>query len=117
MGRPTKSTDEKRTETARFRVTVSERADLEAKANAAGLDLSEYCRRRALGYRLPAVRTGADERLLLEVNRIGVNLNQIAKAANLGRSLDGMLTATLIDVQRIMATISEELDGGRADGS
>ena len=106
MARPTKEPDEKRTEIVRFRVTAFERAALESAAAAAGLHPSEFCRRRALSYRLPAVRAVADDRLIFEINRIGVNLNQIKRAAHLGKTLEGKLAAALDELQAAMQRVA-----------
>ena len=49
--------------------------------------MSEYLRRRACGYTVPPpppARAG-DAALLLAVNRIGNNVNQLAKATHLDR--------------------------------
>lgn len=107
MGRPRKADDERRTERLPApRVTVAELAFVEAQAATAGLDPSEFIRRRVLGRKVAPARTVADERLLVEINRVGVNLNQIAKAAHLGKTLEGKLAAALEDVQTAMAKVA-----------
>ena len=93
MGRPTKHPDEKRSARAEARVTVAEREHIEQQARLAGLDVSEFIRRRALGYEVPSSATRrADPGLVTELNRlalelsaIGNNANQIARAVNTGR--------------------------------
>ena len=85
MARPTKQDHEKRSETARFRVTLAEREHIRAQAEAAGLTEAEYLRRRTLGYRVPpAPSRSADPALVSELNRIGVNVNQLARASHRG---------------------------------
>ena len=59
-----------------MRVTEAEEAELRERAQAARLSMGAYLRRRALGQR---VRIAAE---LRELNRIGVNLNQMARALN-----------------------------------
>lgn len=84
MARPAKQNHEKRSETERFRVTVAEREYIRMQAAAAGLTPSEYSRRRALGYEVPAKADIApNASLLSELNRIGVNINQLAKSVHL----------------------------------
>ena len=91
MARPHKEEHEKRTETVRARVTVAEKAYIKEQAQLAGLDVTEYLRRRALGYVVPpspSMRGGSPglvtelNRLGLELKAIGVNANQLAMAAN-----------------------------------
>lgn len=61
------------------RVSAAEKADLRGSAREAGLTVSEYVRRRSLGQPVVA-RADRETRVLLR--RIGVNLNQLARAAN-----------------------------------
>ncbi|WP_108676663.1 plasmid mobilization protein [Acuticoccus yangtzensis] len=84
MARPTKAAEEKRSETARFRLTVAERAFLRAQADAAGLTETEFLRRRALGLPVRAASQRSDPALVSELNRIGVNVNQLARATHRG---------------------------------
>jgi len=59
-----------------------EKSELEQRAERAGLNLSEYIRRKSLGRK---VKTMVDGKALKELHRIGVNLNQIAVVANRGQ--------------------------------
>jgi len=74
-----------------FRVNASERADLEAAADRAGLSLGSYIRARVLtapttrATRTPPVNKVALAKLLGEIGRIGGNVNQIARQLNSGR--------------------------------
>ena len=107
MGRPRKAPDERKD--ARLpapRVTSDERAFVEAQALAAGLDVAEFIRRRALGRKIDPARSVADERLLLEINRIGVNLNQLTARANATGELPDGLADTLAEVQAAMERVA-----------
>ena len=68
-----------------MRVTEAEETELRERAQAARLSMGAYLRRRALGQR---VRSAVERRLgaaeMRELNRIGVNLNQMARALNSG---------------------------------
>ena len=75
-GRPKGS---RRGEKVELRVSAAEKADLRGSAREAGLNVSEYVRRRSLGQPVMA-RADRETRVLLR--RIGVNLNQLARAAN-----------------------------------
>ena len=85
MARPRLGDEERRTRTVGVRVTAAEAEELQERAQAARLSVGSYLRRRALGQR---VRIAADRRLgaaeLRELNRIGVNLNQMSRAMNAG---------------------------------
>ena len=85
MARPRLGYEERRTRTVGVRVTESEAETLRERSQAARLSMGAYLRRRALGQR---VRIAAERRLgaaeLRELNRIGVNLNQMARAVNSG---------------------------------
>ena len=81
MARPRLGESERRTRTIGVRVTAAEAAELRERAQAARLSMGAYLRRRALGQRVriaAELRLGAAE--LRELNRIGVNLNQMARA-------------------------------------
>lgn len=84
MARPIKAPDEKRSETARVRLTIAERAHLRAQADIAGLTESDFLRRRALGLPVRSSSVRSDPALVTELNRIGVNVNQLARATHRG---------------------------------
>lgn len=78
-GRPRKDPADRRSKTHGLRLSPNEKAELEERAERAGLSLSEYIRRRALG---KPVKTAVDEEAVRQMQRVGVNLNQIAKRAH-----------------------------------
>ena len=86
----------RRGEKVEVRVSAAEKLDLRSSAHEAGLTVSEYVRRRSLGQPVVA-RADRETRVLLR--RIGVNLNQLARAANTSgasasrRQLDDALAA------------------------
>ncbi|PJN95209.1 hypothetical protein CNY89_09835 [Amaricoccus sp. HAR-UPW-R2A-40] len=84
MGRPRLPPEALRDTRVQLRLTAEERAELERRADAFGLSLSDYLRRRALGSAMPA--TAAEERaraaLATALLRIGVNLNQAMRRYN-----------------------------------
>ena len=85
MARPRKQKHEQRIIPVPTRYTVAEQHYIRAQAVAAGLTDSDYIRRRALGYRVEPPKSPVDAALVTELNAIGVNLNQIARALNRGR--------------------------------
>lgn len=92
MARPRKHSEEKRSETMRSRVTLSEREEIRQVALSLGLEDSEYIRRRVLGRALPQGRAGGDPMKIAALNayavalsKIGNNVNQLAAATHQGR--------------------------------
>ena len=89
MARPKKQEHERRS--ARIPpidVTEAERTLVESQARAAGLSVTEYSRQRVLSGKVTAAPTRDTASLITELNRIGVNLNQIARQINRGRDHD-----------------------------
>jgi hypothetical protein len=88
MGRPRKEEHERRTASVRADLTEAEKVFVQDQAAKAGLSEAEYTRRRVLGYAVvsPAASTRqVDPSLLSELNRVGVNVNQLARAVHTGR--------------------------------
>ncbi len=79
-----------RTQIIATRWTPAERAELDVRAERAGLSVSAYLRQQALGGSGPRARRRphVDAALLLDVlgqvGHIGSNINQLARAANAG---------------------------------
>ena len=110
MARPRLGEEERRTRTIGVRVTEAEEAEL--RAQAARLSVGAYLRRRALGQRVriaAELRLGAAE--LRELNRIGVNLNQMARALNSGAVSSPAETQAA--VERVGELVAKLLAGER----
>ena len=106
MARPRKHPHEARTERcAHIRLTMAERHDMESKAAALGVSVANYARSRLCGYRLPTRRDVELGSVAVSLNRIGVNLNQIARAANSGQGLPGDFAAVMAELREVMANI------------
>ncbi len=85
MARPRLDVSDRRTRTIGVRLTSAEAVDLADRASSAGLTTAAYVRRAVLGRRIRSatvLRIGAEDRR--ELHRIGVNLNQLARAMNAG---------------------------------
>ena len=84
VGRPRKGERERRSDHLNVRLTVVERAALDAEARWVGLPVSRYVRRliskrRSIEpSRVPVVSSAA----ITALNRVGNNLNQLARHAN-----------------------------------
>lgn len=116
MARPTKQPHEKRTERFNLRFTVAELAHVQDQARLAGLDATEYLRRRALGFVVSPAPRRADAALVTELNRIGVNLNQIARNINADRPERADADVVLAELRGVLAQVVMPASGGD-DGS
>lgn len=81
-GRPRKDPGDRRSLTHGLRLSPNEKEELERRADRAGVNLSKYIRRRALG---EEIQMEVEEEAIRQVQRAGVNLNQIARWANEGK--------------------------------
>lgn len=112
-GRPELAPGERMTETLTIRLTVADRAAAEAIAARAGIPLAELARRALDGAKIEERASGRSlipPGLLAELNRIGNNLNQVAHAAHLGRSLPAMAEQTLAEVRGLVALIVSRIE-------
>ena len=100
MGRPKKSPEQRRDVQTTVLLTMTERAELEARASSVGLTLSEFVRRRTLGIPLPPQSADRQTRdkLATSLLRIGVNLNQITKHMNAGRHAPPELSSLIATI-------------------
>ena len=112
MARPRLDDEERRARTVGVRVTAAEAAELRERAQAARLSMGAYLRRRALGQR---VRSAVERRLgaaeMRELNRIGVNLNQMARSLNSGAVSSPAETQE--EVERVGELVAKLLAGER----
>ena len=112
MARPRLGEEERRGRTVGVRVTEAEVEELQERAQGARLSVGAYLRRRALGQR---VRSAVERRLgaaeMRELNRIGVNLNQMARALN-SRAVSSP-AETQAAVERVGELVAKLLAGER----
>lgn len=106
MARPKKHRHEKRDQRFNLRYTPAEIEHIRLAARKAGLHPHEYARRRTLGaaFSAPQARR-ADPALINELNRIGVNLNQIARAMNMGREVEEDWQALSQELRRTLTLV------------
>lgn len=112
MARPRKDEHERRTShLPPVRLTESELVAIGDQARLAGLSVSDFTRQRLLGGSVTPRPALAEARLLSELNRCGVNLNQIAHRLNRGQTLPNNLGNVLAELHRVLNLV------GRAYGS
>lgn len=97
--KPQKNT---RTVWIKLRVTPDEKAAITAKAEAQGQTVTDFIRQRALDYRLR--QTPLEKERVRQLARIGANLNQIARWANIHKS-----RADALDVLAALVSLEREL--------
>lgn len=100
-GRPMLIDEERRSYSVRPGFNPHEFEKLEKRAEAAGLDVSEFVRRLALNQQFLAVPQ-INRQALSELSKIGVNLNQIARIAN----KTGEVSPSIAEVKRELEKIT-----------
>jgi len=98
----------KYTEKVSARLTPTERAELEKRAAAEGVTLSEYVRGVIVGHLRVTRARAADPRLIAELKRIGNNLNQIARHVHTHGVREVALLAELVEVEGALRQIAED---------
>lgn len=110
MARPRKKLDEIKLFQINLRVTLNEQVQLEEIAKANGLNLVEYIRRRALQKQLPKFKmSGLQRDLLIEISRIGNNINQMSKRVNQGNPNLKGLESELLSLHKQLNEIKNQL--------
>ena len=139
MSRPRKDAAEHRRARLNARVTLAEFAEVERQARLAGIAPAEFVRRCVLGRQIAPRRTQVENAAIVELIRVGNNLNQMARATNSGRlPFAAELRHALSELQAVMrkltyrsereaepacgqidagSTARPEPSGGLADGS
>ena len=111
MPRPKKSDHERRDLKAEIRLNSLEHAQIEQFASMAGMTLSDFFRRRALGHRVKSstqIDRDQMDKASVALLRLGVNLNQLTKHVNAGRSVPhGELDALITRINTAMDALDE----------
>jgi Bacterial mobilisation protein (MobC) len=118
MARPRKAQAERRDDMVGVRMTTAERVQIAHHAAALGISPADFLRRRGLSYRLPASHAAERARASLGAafNRLGVNMNQIARHLN---ARGGWSAALERNLQSLLERINAEMDklyGSGRDG-
>jgi hypothetical protein len=103
--------DEKRTKIVTMRLTPSEKEKLDQIVLENNVkNLSEFIRQIVLTGQYKNIDKCRNnyERFLYELNRIGNNLNQIAKYANINKELDTKILEQLARIEEMLQILIEE---------
>lgn len=128
--RPALSEKKRKSGTVKIRVSESEAAAIKSKANQWGVTVSQYLRDAALNHEVKKmiITNNSDLNLLTaEVNKIGINLNQIARRLNASTSYrecfgvspmqEAEVLSELKDLQTKFASIDRQLLDAREEFS
>lgn len=115
MARPRKKEEEKRERRFNLRFTPAEFSHVCLQAQRAGLAPHDYMRRRILGHVVVIANLKrSDPALVSELNRIGVNLNQLARAVNMDRDFTDCWGELSLELRRVLALMMAEDHGSEA---
>lgn len=125
MKRPRTGSEDKRTSIFKMRLTPAEKLQLLELATQAGLTPSDFVRVRTIGSKPLTRKATADRaaliRLQAELNKVGSNANQIARALNRRSDSDTLsgIDASLINdalagIKTITTQIAQELGHGHS---
>jgi hypothetical protein len=106
MARPKNDALAQRRHVAKCTLTDEEQLSVKMNAAAGGISIAEYIRRRAVGLIVTPPASRADAALLSEINRIGVNVNQLAFAFNADREFKGDWQAVRDELIRVLEKVA-----------
>jgi hypothetical protein len=103
MARPKKNPGELKAEFLAFRLTPSERLQIEEAARDAGMSAAAYARMLTLSRRVTVRQHSTlDPAVFDQLRRIGVNLNQLTRLANATGTIPPELSRTFAAINRIL---------------
>lgn len=105
-GRPRLSDDQRKTVRIRVGFTVAEAEQIDELAAEAGVDAFHLIRAAALHLKITAIPT-INREALIELNRVGTNLNQAVKRLNSGEDED--LLREILDIQSAIIDLKSSL--------
>ena len=88
-----------------IRFTESEIEQIEKKLKEHNLSFSEFARNAILGKK---INSKISIKLVYEINKIGNNLNQIAKRVNTLKKIDNEVLTKLIDIDKKLEGLKEK---------
>jgi len=95
--------------TISLRLTEKEYEKLKTKADELGYSVSELIRKKVLGNRERLAPRQDIKLFAYELNRIGNNLNQIAKYVNFKKAIDRVVAKEIIKIKEALDNVSKIL--------
>lgn len=106
MARPKTDEEKKLSKVVLFRVTDSEMSQLETASEACGQTIGQLVRVKVFKGKFPQpVLPKTDQRTVIELNKIGVNINQAVRTLNAGiwpQDLRSLLTRAIWLLERFL---------------
>lgn len=109
-GRPRKQALEQRSMQNKQRYTRAELDYIQQMAHYAGLTVSEYIRRAALKIVIKPPPATVPREAMRKLDRIGININQIARALNRGRECPYYIEDTFLKLNATMDLLAQNYD-------
>lgn len=110
MARPKSEIYKLRVFQVNIRLTAEEQVFVENQASSYGISVVEYVRKRALNKQLPKhALSPINRELLIELSRIGNNVNQLAKKSNQNFLEKYVFNRDLRELKEILNQIKTEL--------
>lgn len=110
MARPKSEIYKLRVFQVNIRLTAEEQVFVENQASSYGISVVEYVRKRALNKQLPKhALSPINRELLIELSRIGNNVNQLAKKSNQNFLDKYVFNRDLRELKEILNQIKTEL--------
>lgn len=110
MARPKKDIQSLKAIRLNIRMTVNEYLIVSDNANALGIGIPDYMRRKAIGKVLPRTKVLPENRkLFIELSRIGNNLNQLTKRVHLGMRDPKSLNEQLLELKEMLNTLKSNI--------
>ncbi|SHJ42451.1 plasmid mobilization protein [Flavobacterium haoranii] len=110
MARPKSDVENLRVFQVNIRLTFDQQILIESLAQTYGLSVVEYVRKRALNKQLPKhALSPINRELLIELSRIGNNVNQLAKKSNQNFLDKYVFNRDLRELKEILNQIKTEL--------
>lgn len=110
MGRPKKNLEDVKLFQINIRVTLNDQVKLEEEAIRRGLNVVEFIRRKALEFQMPKYSiSGLERTTIIELSRIGNNINQMSKKVNQGNPNLKGLEEELLNLNKKLNEIKNQL--------
>lgn len=109
-GRPEKPDGEFRDRPLVVRLNAVERAFVDGEAAKAGLPVSTYARDVLTRRKVAARQTPLEDKMLFELNRCGVNLHQIVRSLNFGKSIPNDIADVIEELKAAIAKVGASYD-------
>jgi hypothetical protein len=93
-----------------FRCNDTEQVDLDARVSASGLKKSDFLRQSILSTTIYQSDKEFQKELLYQLNKIGINLNQIAYHTNSNKQIDRLALHHLKQVEMNLQTLISKVE-------